>query len=268
MKYLKFLYSMQIRFEEPVREHRFTLKCIPLSDERQQINGLSIDVYPKEFLSMDEDSFGNSCIYGYEAGEHDHFSIIVTGDARTGLSDSIPAQDIYKIGIYKYQTDDTLPGEALSSFHDRIGISGYMSNLEKAKCYMDAVYENMSYVQGVTDVHTTAEQAFVLGQGVCQDYTHIMLSLCRMDNIPSRYVVGLLMGEGLSHAWIEIYEDGRWIALDPTNHLIVEDQHIKISNGRDFKDCTINQGLFTGRGAQKQQVRVKVTEWKDGIVLT
>ena len=64
-----------------------------------------------------------------------------------------------------------------------------------------------------------------LGCGVCQDYSHIMIALCQMSRIPARYVVGMLMGEGLSHAWVEIYDGGAWRGIDPTNHTIVGDQH-------------------------------------------
>lgn len=87
-----------------------------------------------------------------------------------------------------------------------------------------------------------------------------MIALMHMSGIPARYVVGMLQGEGLSHAWVEIYENGMWIGLDPTNNLVVSDRHIKISHGRDYKDCTINQGFFTGNADQRQQIRVSVTE--------
>src|SRR5699024_9050519 len=59
-------------------------------------------------------------------------------------------------------------------------------------------------------------------------------------------------GEGLSHAWVEIEDNGYWYGLDPTKMLIVNDHHIKISHGRDYKDCTINQGVFIGNGVQQQ----------------
>lgn len=95
-------------------------------------------------------------------------------------------------------------------------------------------------------------------EGVCQDYSHILLSLCRMERIPARYVVGMLVGEGLSHAWVEVYESGRWIALDPTNNLVVDDEHIRISVGRDYGDCTMNQGIFVGQTTQTQEVKVFV----------
>ena len=267
MKELQFIYSMQILFDSPITKHRFTLKCMPLSDARQQIDNLDMDVYPREFLSMDKDSFGNSCIYGYAEGEHDHFSIIVTGTARTGLAGGVPVSDVYKIGIFKYQPPYTQAGHKLKQFHDRIPITENAGNLERAMAYMDALYGEFQYEPGITTIETTAEEAFALGKGVCQDYAHILLSLCRIDHIPCRYVVGLLVGEGVSHAWIEVFAGGLWIALDPTNHCLVKDEHIKISNGRDFKDCTINQGMFTGNAVQEQKVRVKVTDKREGFQL-
>ena len=99
-----------------------------------------------------------------------------------------------------------------------------------------------------------------LGCGVCQDYSHILISLCHLAGIPARYVVGMLTGEGASHAWVEIYQDEKWYALDPTNNLIVDDEHIKISHGRDYRDCLINQGVFTGCAKQTQEIQVVVEE--------
>lgn len=112
----------------------------------------------------------------------------------------------------------------------------------------------------MTTVQTTAEQAFAADAGVCQDYAHILLSLCRIQHIPCRYVVSLLLCEGASHAWTKIWDSGRWYALAPTNDLIVDDQHIEISSGRDYQDCIINQGLFIGQARQEQQVCASVLE--------
>lgn len=125
---------------------------------------------------------------------------------------------------------------------------------------MNAVYESMQYTKGVTSISTTAEEALSLGQGVCQDYAHILLSLCREEKIPARYVVGLLLGEGESHAWIEAFDGERWRGFDPTNNRLAEEDHIKISHGRDYRDCSINRGVFTGRATQRQTVLVRVTE--------
>lgn len=260
MKELHFEYHMKLSFDPPVEKHRFTLKCIPLSDERQEISNLSAEIYPKEFLSTAKDSFGNHCIYGYSEGKHDHFSARVTGCAKTGLSPFEAAREAHLIGVYKYQSEYTRPGPCLYAFAENVSFEDGTGALDRALTYMKELHRTFRYVQGVTDIHTTAEEAMALGQGVCQDYSHILLSLCRMQKIPARYVVGMLMGEGLSHAWVEICSEGRWIALDPTNNLIVDDQHIKISTGRDYKDCTINQGVFVGQTTQRQEAQVRVCE--------
>ncbi|MCC8102136.1 MAG: transglutaminase family protein [Clostridiales bacterium] len=300
MKDLLFEYDMHLDFAPPVEEHRFTLKCIPLTDERQLINRLDVEVYPKEFLSTDKDSFGNYSIYGYTKGKHDRFFARVRGQARTGLVPYLTAKEEHQIGLFKYQTDYTRPGSAILNFAKQFESSAEkyqkscealndptapiaytIGSVEDRTCFhgqkiistgattsalylaitlMHGLYEHFTYVQGVTDVRTTVEEAMVLGKGVCQDYSHILLSLCRIWKIPCRYVVGMLIGEGLSHAWVEICSGGCWYALDPTNNLIVDDQHIKISAGRDYRDCIVSQGVFVGRTTQTQTVAVRVKE--------
>lgn len=260
MKELQFAYRLRLSFDAPVCRHRFTLKCVPRTDACQRISDLHVEVYPREFLSEDEDSFGNFCIFGYSEHEHDHFLAQVEGTARTGLAACLPAQPLYKLGMYRCQTDYTRPGPELEAFARDIYREEKDTNLTRAERYMDALYARFRYVQGVTDITTTAEQAFALGEGVCQDYAHILLSLCRRDGIPCRYVVGMLVGEGESHAWVEVYHEGGWYALDPTNHLRVTDQHIRISAGRDYRDCLLNHGIFTGTAQQSREIAVQVFE--------
>ena len=136
-----------------------------------------------------------------------------------------------------------------------------------AERLLHQIYQDMEYVQGVTDIHTTAEQALSGKKGVCQDYAHIMISLCRMADIPSRYVVGIMQGEGYSHAWAEVCIDGKWYGMDPTNDRIVDDTYVKLSHGRDYQDCIVNRGVFRGLGTQTQSVSVIVTdETEEGMV--
>lgn len=264
MKRLHFSYEMNIAFTSPVTQHRFTLKCIPCSTERQNIGQLHVEVYPNHFLEHDEDSFGNQCIYGYCEVPHDHFSVSVTGTAITGLSHYETAADAYRLGMYKYTTHYTKPGSSLISYYQKLQqrfqeqFPG--SSYAWALFVTQQLYQDFKYQPGVTDIYTTAEAALTQGCGVCQDYSHIMIALMHMAGIPARYVVGMLMGEGLSHAWVEVYERGMWIGLDPTNNQVVSDRHIKISHGRDYKDCTINHGFFTGNAGQSQNIRVLVTE--------
>lgn len=264
MKDLSFYYMLRIRFSSPVTNHRFTVRCVPRDNERQKIRQMEISVLPKESLSDSLDSFGNYCIYGHCQSEHELFEVKVRGVVQTGIADSEYAGMDYLMGRYRYQTAYTRPGNALEDFYRQFVFEDGISNLEKSMRMMEALYGHFHYEQGVTSFLTTAEEAFALGCGVCQDYSHILISLCRMAGIPSRYVVGMLIGEGASHAWVEIFDHGRWYALDPTNMLLVNEDHIKISSGRDYDDCVMNQGIMVGTAQQTQEVEVLVEEIKRG----
>ncbi len=262
MKTLLFDYDMEILFDSPIMDHRFTVRCIPQDDERQRIDKLSYSIYPDSSLatgfSHGTDSFGNLCVYGECAKPHDRFCIHVQGEARTGTSDHEMAAAPHMLGRYRYPSHYTQPGPAIHAYHSQFSFSQDTTTTEKCGIMMQRLYQDIRYVPGATDVHTTAEDAMTQREGVCQDYSHILIALCRLEHIPARYVVGMLEGEGASHAWVEYYDQGYWYALDPTNNLIVEDSHIKISHGRDYKDCLINQGVFTGRAGQRQTIHVLV----------
>ena len=260
MKDLYFEYRMNLKFDSLVKKHSFTLKCTPSSDERQHIDELKVTVFPNEFVSRARDSFNNRTIYGYAEGEHDHFSFCVSGNARTGMAKAEPIPEDANLVLYKYQTPLTIPGPCIHSFASRFSFAPGTAPREKALAYMEELYATFQYVPHVTNVKTSAEEALELGKGVCQDYSHILLSLCRRERIPCRYVVGMLIGEGASHAWVEICDNNSWIAIDPTNHLVVDDLHIKISSGRDSTDCIVNQGVFTGFARQTQTISVHVEE--------
>ena len=302
MTRLRFRYYMRLSFDGVVKQHHFTLKCIPRSEGSQRIEELHREIYPNTFISEGKDSFGNDLIYGYEETEHKCFFFDVSGVAVTGLKcpEAIqkekengdtgeyqadwkthmePSHKHRMVKLYKYQTELTKPGEALLKMADRLSTpcetdkirnqiafaeNYYGCRLENAGRYaiwvMNRLAECFQYRSGVTEIGTTAEEAFACGMGVCQDYAQIMLSLCRIKRIPCRYVTGMLVGEGASHAWVEVYTNGMWIPLDPTNQILVTDQHIKIAHGRDFSDTMVNQGVFIGNVTQKQDITVIVEQ--------
>lgn len=263
MRELHFKYAMRITFDSEISQHRFTVKCIPESNERQKIDNLVVSVYPNQSLGQDRDSFGNRCILGFSKLPHDRFEIVVEGDAETGLALSEKGDPVHMLGRYRYPTFYTIPGEKIHSYYEQFNFPDGMSDYDKSVFMMRKLYADFRYVSGATNINTTAEQAMEQGCGVCQDYSHILIALCHLAGIPARYIVGMLIGEGASHAWVEIYDSGSWYALDPTNNLLVDDQHIKISNGRDYKDCLINQGMFVGCASQVQTISVIVQDRDD-----
>ncbi len=261
MKTLQFHYHMEIAFSEPVHSHIFTLKCLPQTGGTQRIKTCVYRISPGGRVQEGTDSFGNRMLYGTAEEEHSLFLVDVTGTAVTDVQDPDMPQNTPDVSIYRYRTPLTQPGRRIGELleHCRKRTAG-MSLYDKALVYMEAVHGSIQYGRGVTDINTAAEDALALGRGVCQDYSHILLALCREDRIPSRYVVGMLTGDGESHAWVEMYDGARWYGFDPTNNLPVEDSHIKISHGRDYRDCSINRGVFTGQAAQRQSILVEVTE--------
>jgi transglutaminase-like putative cysteine protease len=132
------------------------------------------------------------------------------------------------------------------------------------------VFEHMRYVPDVTTVATTASQAFAQGTGVCQDYAHIMLVLSRLCGLAARYVSGHLIGEGGTHAWVEVIGDPTpdgtapaW-GFDPTHRRTTTLNYVFVAAGRDFADVTPTSGCFVapyiGRFTTSRSVEIVTDE--------
>jgi transglutaminase-like putative cysteine protease len=145
------------------------------------------------------------------------------------------------------------------------------SIIEIAKQCNAYVFENFTYTKGITNIETTVDEILTLKKGVCQDFAHILLQLLRTAGIPSRYVSGYicpnesgLRGEGATHAWVEIYTQKQgWLGLDPTNNIWTMDNHVRLSVGRNFSDCTPIKGTFKGLARQTLSVCVSIG-YEDG----
>ncbi len=253
---------MRILFECPATDHYFSLKAFPPNTGRQTIRDLEVRISPNVTTEYSEDSFGNRYMYGKIPFAHDDFSIEITGQAETGLElfEEKAREDDPKIMIFRTQSRYTQMGEELKRYHAALGTDKEESVYERVLFLMNAIHRDFEYKKGTTDVFTTAEDAMKLHAGVCQDFAHVFLALLRAEKIPARYVVGMIDEEGESHAWVEALCGGYWYGFDPTNNLLVNDNYVKISHGRDFPDCRINRGIFMGGGRQEQCVSVSVSK--------
>ncbi|MDQ6910543.1 MAG: transglutaminase family protein, partial [Actinomycetota bacterium] len=116
------------------------------------------------------------------------------------------------------------------------------------------VHSVMRYRHDVTNVDTTAARALGLAQGVCQDFAHVMITICRLAELPARYVSGHLVGEGGSHAWVEVVlpsDSGSGaiaIPFDPTHGREAGTNYLTVAIGRDYADVAPTYGTFQGRG--------------------
>ena len=260
MRNLHFNYEMLFTFSEPVSRHSFTYKCIPVSNDSQKVTEVNFSISPEVPYTETTDSFGNREVYGVIDKPHDKLAVRVDGSVTTGIAQSEEALPPHRIGMFRYPSDYTRPGKYLKEYMASLSFTDVMTPYDRGVFLMHKLHQDFSYEKGVTTFQTTAEEAMRLSKGVCQDYAHILIALLRMMKIPARYVVGMMIGEGFSHAWVEMEAFGRWYGLDPTNDVLVGDQYIKISHGRDYNDCIVNKGVFTGTASQKQQIRVIVQE--------
>jgi transglutaminase-like putative cysteine protease len=140
--------------------------------------------------------------------------------------------------------------------------------LEAATEIASWVSGRVSYVQGATEVQTGAQEAWDIGQGVCQDMAHLTVALLREIGLPARYVSGYLHPQpgakpgdavhGESHAWVE-YWDGTWVACDPTNLAQVGERHVVVAVGRDYGDVPPLKGIYRGAPSRTMQVSVTLT---------
>lgn len=258
MKRLQFDYCMEIQYSVPVSICHFTIKCIPKNDARQRLLGMDIAIEPQTAYSFGEDSYGNRQIYGGVREAHEHFRFHINGEVEIGqiLYEEEAREE--RIGMYRFPFGKCRAGERLESYFHTLDFSGCGSAYDKCLVLMHSLYRDFLYEPAATGVETTAEEAWRLGKGVCQDYAHIYITLLRKAGIPARYVCGLIAGEGASHAWAEALCSGRWIGFDPTNDCLVADSHIKLGDGRDASECAINRGVMRGGGAQTQHISVVV----------
>lgn len=263
MRKLNFIHRKELQFDTPIIAHSFSLRLTPRTDSRQIICDLKEEVSPTEHMTSVTDEWGTTMCIGDCYREHLSFSYAVSGIAWVKNS---PYVEGPLHPIYRYSSELTRPGAAIEQLYAASEITN-IGAVDRAKEWMHLVHQSLCYEQGVTDVHTTAEQAAAGGRGVCQDYAQLMISLCRKDSIPARYVVGYLFGEGETHAWVEIFDGRRWCGLDPTHDCLTGDSYICLTTGRDYNDCILDKGFFRTPGSHPctvtQSQTVNVTVYDD-----
>lgn len=179
IKYLKFNYSMQLDFSSYIKNHYFSLKCIPQTNARQRILRADVSIEPIEMRMEDTDSFKNRMILGHILTPHTSLNINLSGTAMTGMEcyEEISEEADY---IFRYPSAATYAGEHLRAYHARIANGAPADVYNRVLYFMRCIHRDFSYRPGSTSVSTTAENAAALGHGVCQDYAHVMIALCRM----------------------------------------------------------------------------------------
>ena len=133
-------------------------------------------------------------------------------------------------------------------------------------CLIDLMHglnARIRYQPDVTDVQTSAAEAFAGGKGVCQDQAHAFIACARSLGVPARYVSGYLFTDRddhlSSHAWAEAWLDGAWYSFDVTNCLAKPERHLKLAVGLDYLDACPVRGMRRGGGVEQMHAHVEVS---------
>lgn len=266
MKHATYHYRTEVHFSRPVHDHAFLLRCTPSSNEYQQMLSETCDVYPAgTSLCRGNDAFGNSLQSGTLIQAHDYFVAQSNGEISLANTYCLPDEKPMRVFLYpsEYTRESSrilrlFERAEIGEVSDTVTVSDTSPVSAKVARLCATVYEALEYAPATTNINTTADQALVLGRGVCQDFAHILITLCRHARILARYVAGFMEGEGATHAWVEYYEDGFWKAADPTHNRLIDTGYIKLSHGRDYGDCSIERGVFSGLAEQRLSVELLV----------
>jgi transglutaminase-like putative cysteine protease len=212
-----------------------------------------------------------------ETHHHDPFAELqlIESDSRFYSSESTREKYIeYLLPTTRVQLhEETDRIAAVAQRHADPGTAAFLVSL------MGALHRVLLFRPGVTDVDSTITEVLEHGSGVCQDFTHLMLAVCRRQGIPARYVSGYLytgdvagieehkaetaaelLGGDAMHAWAEcLMPDGTWAGFDPANNLLTDEHYIKVHYGRDYGDVAPLRGVYRGPAADSMIVAVKVT---------
>lgn len=244
-------YITKSTFTPAVAWHFFKLRAIPCTNEFQEVRLSQFEVMPSCSLSRSVDGQGNAVQWG--AFDYAHESFCVTS---AGIVEQTRPYCLHESPKPYYRTET------------RLTTCNNAMRQQACRCkdvmeLMHYVHQHITYTPCHTTTATTAIEVWNDPRGVCQDFAHLMIALCRAKGLHARYVNGLIEGEGQTHAWVEVSDGETWHAYDPTHDISPEWGYIKIAHGRDADDCPTNRGRFYNWTTETQTIITKTSAVND-----
>jgi transglutaminase-like putative cysteine protease len=276
-------YRTVFTYTELVSESQNELRACPASDDCQRLLDYRVSVSPSARVYSYVDSWGTRVdAFGLRKP---HLSMEVVAEAAVEtrprpLPTAAPnltslTRPEFVDAHYEYLQSDrnTTPGAGIEDAARRqVSLAG-PDVVGTILAIQRFVGSSLRYEPGSTEIGIQVEQVLSAGVGVCQDYAHLAVAMCRAVGIPARYVSGYLFTEDdhlgadaeqdtvvvQTHAWIEAAVPGwGWLALDPTNSQLVGERHVKIGHGCSYDDVQPLRGVFLGPATSDVQPRVEI----------
>jgi transglutaminase-like putative cysteine protease len=269
-------------YANPVVLGTHFMHLLPRDRPGQFIREAQIDITPTPDSRRNEiDHFGNFTTTVSLTAPHKKFEVALSATidvlqpAPPAPEYTAPWEDIADEAILRVETAEFCLASPLATPNAEIAAYARTSFPPGEKILTGLLdlnrrlYADMKYRSGVTSTATTAPQVMKSLAGVCQDYAHLMIAALRALGLPARYVSGYLRtlplegevkrrGADQSHAWIAAWigDEHGWVDLDPTNNLLVSDEHVTLAWGRDFQDVSPLRGIILGGGRHALRVNV------------
>jgi transglutaminase-like putative cysteine protease len=276
-------------YESPVSFARCSLRLEPRSGDGQQLVSHSVDIRPRPAeRTVRRDFFGThtesvlieTAHRNLRIDSRSRVSVSRQALARTApsplwedirdvafeatsLGPSSPVGYVFASSLVPVQAPVT--AYAAASFPQGCGIVAGAVDL------MHRIRTEFRYDPKATVISTPLAEVFEKRHGVCQDFAHVMIAGLRGLGLPAAYVSGYLrtipppgqprlQGADATHAWVSVWcgEGIGWIGFDPTNDILVGNDHIILAIARDFSDVSPVDGIIVGSRKQKLGVAVDV----------
>ena len=266
------------RYASAVRDSFNEARVRPPSDRRQRLEHFELTVNPPARVNYYTDFYGNGVDHFDVAEPHTALELetraVVATFAPAPLAlDARPAT--LAAARQAGQGEPCFDFAQASRFTDTSpeirrmaaeAAEGQTDAWQAALALMRFVRERMAYEPQTTHVHTHAREALAAGRGVCQDFAHVFIGLCRSAAIPARYVSGYLASQKTSatHAWTEVFiPSAGWVGIDPTHNRLPDESYVKIATGRDYNDVSPLRGTYRGTQERTMEVEVEISAAKE-----
>jgi transglutaminase-like putative cysteine protease len=160
----------------------------------------------------------------------------------------LPGSVISYLYPSRYCQSDFMQDIAIKQF------GGLNHGYERIQTICDWVFNHVRFQSNSSTAHTTAIDTYLSKAGVCRDFAHLMITLCRALSIPARFVTGIdygsdpILGPTDFHAYVEVYLNGRWYIFDPSG-VAIPMGFLRISTGHDAADTAISTIFGTVYGS-------------------
>lgn len=260
-------HTTRYEFSEPVHYGLQRLRLKPKPTHGQTVLDWNMDLEGATFEAEYDDHHGNHVVLISVHTDTQRVSVSCRGEVDTADRAGIVGPHVGNMPLWCFlrPTPLTKPGPRVKALLS--GVESYDGNrLEQLHALSRAVIDAVPYQVGTTRADTTAEEALVGAQGVCQDHAHIFLAAARLLDVPARYVSGYLkiddrVEQEAGHAWVEAHVEGLgWVGFDVSNGISPDERYVRVASGCDYAEAAPISSMALGSGHSSLAVELAVDQ--------